>query len=176
MGQLTSSEPPIMFRHMQGKKLPSMAARKDFDHGRLFLRHGIIIWPHVVRLGAAITNSTHEGAIMPQGRARSTNKETISKMDAVRHALNELGPEAKPLQMKPWIQKRYGIDMEANMISSYKSSLNKEAAGQSGISRRGRGAGRGAAGDLSLQDIQAVKQLSDRIGADKVRELAGLFG
>jgi hypothetical protein len=110
---------------------------------------------------------------MPQDKAKADNSKGISKMAAVRQALNRLGADAKPLQMKPYIQKKFGIEMDANMISSYKSSVNKQAAGQSRLSHR---TGRAAAGDVTLQDIQAVKQLTERMGADTVRELADLFG
>jgi hypothetical protein len=112
---------------------------------------------------------------MPLDKARSSkqsNSEGLSKMDAVRRALGRLGSDAKPLAMKKYIHDAFGINMDPNMISSYKSSLNKKSAGQSRLTRR---AGHGA-GNFSLADVQAVKQLTERIGADKVRELAELFG
>jgi hypothetical protein len=113
---------------------------------------------------------------MPQDKAKASkqsNAEGLSKMEAVRRALGRLGSDAKPLAMKKYIHDAFGIDMDPNMISSYKSSVNKRLAGQSGLMRRGR---HGAGGSFSLQDVQAVKQLTERLGADKVRELAELFG
>ena len=105
--------------------------------------------------------------------SKSSNDKGISKMEAVRRALDRLGADAKPLKMKPYIQKKFGINMNANMISSYKSSVNKKEASQSRLSRR---PGRTAASDFTLEDIQAVKQLTERMGAETVRELADLFG
>src|SRR5438132_8396537 len=89
-----------------------------------------------------------EGTTMPQDKAKTSkpsNSKGISKMEAVRRALGRLGADAKPLTIQPYIQKEFGINMDANMISSYKSSANKKAAGQSRLNRRG---GRGAAGDF----------------------------
>lgn len=113
---------------------------------------------------------------MAQDKAKSpkaANDKGISKMEAVRRALNRLGADAKPLVMKPYIEKEFGIVMDANMISSYKSAISRKGASQSRLNRRG---GRGTVGgELSVEDIQAVKDLAERIGADKVRELAELF-
>src|SRR5260370_40177788 len=98
-----------------------------------------------------------------------SNDKGITKMEAVRRALGRVGADAKPLKRKPYIQKKFGINMDANRISSYKSAVNKKEASQSRPSRR---VGLGAAGNFSLQDIQTIKQLTERMGADKVRELA----
>src|SRR5713101_7477509 len=112
---------------------------------------------------------------MPQVKAKSpktSNSKGMSKMEAVRRALGHLGADAKPLSVQPYILKECGVTMDTNMISSYKSFVNKQGASKSRVTRH---AGRGAAVDLCLEDIQAVKELTGRIGADKVRELAELF-
>src|SRR5438445_12132039 len=75
------------------------------------------------------TLNSYEEDIMPKGKAKQTTPATqangagISKMEAVRRALAELGKEAKPLPMKEYIKTRLGIDMSADHISTYKSSL-----------------------------------------------------
>jgi hypothetical protein len=100
----------------------------------------------------------------------------MSKMDAVRQTLAQLGAGAKPLEIKEFLKSRYSIDMSPGMISNYKSTIN--AGGKSKLIGRGRGrpsSAMSAAGGFTLQDIQAVKQVADRIGADKVRELASVL-
>ena len=106
---------------------------------------------------------------MPRSR---TNSAGISKMEGVRRALGDLGSDAKPLKIKDYLDK-HGIEMSASMISNYKSHLSRKAAGSSRITRKA--AGRltgGVSTEITLEEVRAVKQLADRIGADKVRRLA----
>src|SRR5260370_11776630 len=60
----------------------------------------------------------------------------ISKMDAVRRALFELGKEAKPLEIQKFIKSRFGVSMDPNMISTYKSTVNKKSAATSGLTQK----------------------------------------
>jgi hypothetical protein len=103
--------------------------------------------------------------------------EKISKMEAVRQSLSELGADAKPLEIKDHLKSRFGITMEPNMISNYKSMIKSGGSKSSLIRRpRGRPASAGAAGGgFSIEDIQAVKEVADRIGADKVMKLAAVL-
>jgi hypothetical protein len=96
----------------------------------------------------------------------------MTKMEAVRRALAELGNDAMPLEIRKLIKSKLGIDMDPNMISSYKSSLTKKVTGQSAVIRKPGGRTAAATGGFSLEDIQAVKEVVARVGADKVRELA----
>ena len=68
---------------------------------------------------------------MPKGKPKQ-NKQTlqangagISKMEAVRRALAELGKDAMPIPIKEYLQSRFGIEMNTEHISNYKSSLLK---------------------------------------------------
>ena len=135
---------------------------------------------------------------MPRGRpkkagpqatkAEQANGQTVSKLEAVRWSLAELGNDAMPLTIQERLKKTFGMQMSPNHISNYKSQvLSKGRKGK----RRGRkpkaaaGAVQEAAapaareatreGGIGLEDIQAVKELSGRLGADKVRELAILL-
>jgi hypothetical protein len=135
---------------------------------------------------------------MPRGRPKKAgpqatkagpgNGQTVSKLEAVRRSLAELGNDAMPLTIQEHLKKTFGIQMSPNHISNYKSLvLGKRRKGK----RRGRkpkavaGAVQEAAtpvvreatreGDISLEDIQAVKELSERLGAGQVRELVGLL-
>jgi hypothetical protein len=110
---------------------------------------------------------------MPRG-IRKTNDTEITKAEMVRRALGTLGFDAKPADLKEHIKKEFGTDMDPQHISNYKSILKAKR-------RRGPKTGRpkstsvAAVGGFSLQDIQAVKEVADRIGADKVRQLAGVL-
>jgi hypothetical protein len=67
------------------------------------------------------------------------------------------------------------MDVNPNSISAYKSTLTKRGA-VSGKAKKKTSAAparsQGAAGGVSVEDIQAVKRLVDRLGANQVQELA----
>jgi hypothetical protein len=95
-----------------------------------------------------------------------------SKMGAVRLAIGALGLDAATQALHDHIKSEYRMDINKNYISSYKSTLRRQAGVSSGRGR-GRG-GRPPKADTSrigMDDIRAVKQLADRIGADRLREL-----
>ena len=111
---------------------------------------------------------------IPKKRTKADDK-GISNMEAVRRALAELGQDDQPSEIQSFVKSKFGIDMEKTMISSYKTSL--KAASKSALIRKpapraAKTASANANHGISLEDIRAVKELTDRIGADKVRELA----
>ncbi len=112
---------------------------------------------------------------MPRGQAGGQG---ISKMEGVRRAMHQLGGDAKPLEIKIYLKREFGIDMEPNMISNYKSMI-KSGGTKSALIRRGRPAGstagRGSNGGFSLEEIQEVQDVAERIGPDKVRQLAAVL-
>ncbi len=109
--------------------------------------------------------------------AKPETEGTITKMEAVRQALAKLGPDAKPVDILAYIKETYGLEMSIGMAYNYKSSILKP-----GRKKRGRKPGpkpaaaangrktRSAA--ITVEEIQAVKALVDRLGAEKVRQLA----
>jgi hypothetical protein len=96
----------------------------------------------------------------------------MTKFEAVRRALAELGPDAMPLSIKDYLRKNFGIDMEPQNISNYKSTLKASERRAPNRQREAKGAAETSTGGFSLEEIQAVKEVADRIGADKVRQLA----
>jgi hypothetical protein len=113
------------------------------------------------------------------------SKGGMSKMEAVRQALRELGPDAPIAKILPFIKERFNVVMSPEMAYNYKSTAKKQMRGGK---RRGRKPGRkpaaaaangrrtaAAGAAISLDDIQAVKTLVDRIGADKVRSIAAVL-
>jgi hypothetical protein len=116
---------------------------------------------------------------------------SISKQEAVRRALAELGNNAKPVEIKPFVKERFGIEMSADHISTAKGTILKKAKGKK---KRRRAAKKeaaptapaqptprprtesGKAGDgITLDDIRTVRELLDRVGADRLRALIGLL-
>lgn len=81
---------------------------------------------------------------------------------------------------------KFNIDMPTKVISSYKTSIQARAKKGPG-KKRGRKPGQTAAaliavvpvaakgGGISLDDIRAVKELANRLGADKLSELAAVL-
>ena len=120
---------------------------------------------------------------MPRGRKKQvappSDAQGLTKTEAVQRALAELGNDAKPLEIQKHIKDQFGIKMESQQISNYKSKMLKEAAGRGAIARKPpeRVAApvvstTDRAGGFSLEELRAVKEVVDRIGADKVRQLA----
>jgi hypothetical protein len=109
------------------------------------------------------------------------SKDGISKMEAVRQAIAKLGKEAKPPEILSFVKENYGVVMSYDMASNYKGTAIKQMGGK----KRGRKPGPKPAvaaavptanghvsGGISLEDITAVKALADRLGAEKVWQLA----
>jgi hypothetical protein len=51
----------------------------------------------------------------------------VSKMDAVREALRQLGWDAKPAQIQGFIKEKFGVEMTLDHISNYKSDIRKKS-------------------------------------------------
>lgn len=128
--------------------------------------------------------------------------DTISKMDAVRECLKELGADAKPRDAVPWIKSKFGVDVPPGIFSSYKRSINLAAAESEGTSSGSATAsasskgGRAASGastssastkaaatfgtapptENPAEAVRAVRQLVDRWGAEFIKELVDLLG
>jgi hypothetical protein len=51
----------------------------------------------------------------------------VSKMDAVREALRQLGWDAKPAQIQGFIKEKFGVEMTLDHISNYKSDIRRKS-------------------------------------------------
>lgn len=129
---------------------------------------------------------------------------SISKMDAVRAALTRLGGEAKLPQIQGFVRDQFGLELKLDLIKNYKSSVLKEwregkgpggkapALGSAAKQTTGpkatppakQGAaakpaaearGNGQSG-ISLSDIQAIKELTQRYGVENLHRLLDLLG
>lgn len=105
-------------------------------------------------------------------------KAEMSMIEAVRRAQAKLGKGAKPLAIQEFVKSNFKINISTNMISSYKTYLKKKK-GKPGRKPKSTGkVGRPAtssSGSVSLEDIRAVKELADRIGANRIKEIADVL-
>ncbi len=111
----------------------------------------------------------------------------ITKMEAMRRTLAEMGQDAKPLDIQSHVKSEFGIDMNTNVISAYKSTLKagkqpaaKPAKAATAPAANGAKAAKAPAhkteSGISVDDIRSIKEVADRIGADRVKELVDVFG
>jgi hypothetical protein len=120
---------------------------------------------------------THPDSPTNQGPSSGAN----SKMDAVRQALNSLGFDAKPPALDDYIRQHFGMVIQHNMISSYKSQLKAKPKKGGKGGRRGRppAAEPTPPSDevlterqrVSFKDLDEVKNLAGRLGIAKLRKL-----
>ena len=71
--------------------------------------------------------------------ARKKN-DGMTKLEAVRQALSELGKDAMPTQIKGFVKERFGLEMTTDHISTAKSDIRRRAGGKgkSGLKSRHR--------------------------------------
>ncbi len=100
----------------------------------------------------------------------------INKTDCVREALTELGSEARAKEICAYILKTHGFEMSEKMASTYRATILRK--GLHTPKKRGPVANRPAivtrmvaSGGMDLEEIRAVKELADRLGAAKVLSL-----
>ena len=113
---------------------------------------------------------------MPRGKKSEGNK-----VEFVKEALAYLGEDAMPLTIQKAVKDKHGVELPTSLISNYKHYIAGKKKG-----KRGRKPGpkpaaaapavNAKAGGISLDDIRAVKELADRMGAEKVKQLAQVLG
>ena len=125
--------------------------------------------------------------------AAAKGKAGVSKMDAVRQAIRQLGRSAKPRQIQGAIKEQFGVAMTLDHISNYKSTILKQVGGQAKKAAKGpaapkpaahqpaapaaarqpaKAAGSGTGGDhLSVDDVRTVKALLSRLRPDSLKGL-----
>jgi hypothetical protein len=114
----------------------------------------------------------------PAGNSQVEEKLT-NKAEAIRRALAKLGKDAKPAEIQVFIKSNFGVEMTTKVISVYKSKLAKKK-GKPGRKPKEAGAVGEAApkpgvhGAVSFKDMRLVKEISDRLGPARMRELVEL--
>ncbi len=112
--------------------------------------------------------------------ARTKSKPNL--MEAVRQAMGVLGMDASPTLIHDHLKKEMNLDVSPNMISSYKSTIRRQAGlkGRRGKKRRGAKVEAAvpvsvpaapAADGVSIKELRALKEVAVRLGADRFREV-----
>jgi hypothetical protein len=114
----------------------------------------------------------------PAGESQVEERLT-NKAEAIRRALAKLGNKALPAEIQDFIKTHYAVEMTTKVISVYKSKLAKKK-GKPGRKPKEAGAVGEAApkpvahGDVTFKDMRTVKEISDRLGPARMRELVAL--
>jgi hypothetical protein len=115
----------------------------------------------------------------------------VTKLEAVRQALESLGVSAKPRTLDEYIRQRFGIVIPHNMISSYKCVLKAQAKSRRRPKLRSRvgepqaasgparppvtplelQVAKSLSGDVTLEDLEFIKGLARRLGRAKLQQL-----
>ena len=126
----------------------------------------------------AKTKATKQTGTAPAGNGEPVEKLT-NKAEAIRRALAKLGNKAMPTEIQGFIKTNFGVEMTTTVISVYKSKLVKKK-GKPGRKPKVVGATaepapqRAMHGGVSFKDMRLVKEISDRLGPARMRELVEL--
>lgn len=102
-------------------------------------------------------------------KANEKEEKGMSRMDMVRVALQELGMEARPMDIQNYIQEHYGVEVSTAIISNYKSQIRTKSEGGGTTPRRSRA--KTAAEPLRVEDFEMIRSLVQRLGAEQVVRL-----
>lgn len=102
--------------------------------------------------------------------AKSKPEGKVTQKQMVRDALAAKGWKVPPLELQEYIKEAHGVELAINVISNYKSVI-KKAEGAGGAPAPGKAAAAG----LNMADLEAVKGLVNRLGAEQVKKLASMF-
>ncbi len=119
----------------------------------------------------------------------------MTKFDAVKAALADMGPDAKPLAIQAYVKKHFNIDISTVVVSAYKKELR--ARGQlparkpdpqtqakpatpptkpaTPATPRAEPVTPAAKNGISIEDLQAVKALIGRVGPEGLKTLIDLM-
>jgi hypothetical protein len=97
-------------------------------------------------------------------KSKSSGGEKVTQKQMVQTALQEKGWDAGPRELQEVIKEKFNYDMAVNYISNYKSQLKKEGGMSTGRKR-------GRKGGPQFADLETVRGLVDRLGAEQVKKL-----
>ena len=106
-------------------------------------------------------------------------EQLTNKAEAIRRALAKLGNKAMPAEIQEFIKTNFGVEMTTQVISVYKHKLLKKK-GKPGRKPKEAGAVGEAApkpvahGGVSFKDMRTVKEIRNRLGPARMRELVAL--
>jgi hypothetical protein len=96
--------------------------------------------------------------------ARGKSEGKVTQKAMVEAALKEKGSDAGPSELQAAIKERFNVELPNNVISNYKSVIKRES-GKTPAGKRGRKS------DLEFKDLEAVRGLVTKLGAEQVKKL-----
>jgi hypothetical protein len=108
----------------------------------------------------------------------------MTRKEAVRQALSKLGKDASRAEIQKFVKDNYRFEMTLDHISNCKGEIRKEKSHakkavtkQPAVGKREpkHSATRSQASGISLTDIETVKDLVERVGAESLRQLIGVL-
>lgn len=119
--------------------------------------------------------SSHQA---PAGNGQIEEKLT-NKAEAIRRALAQFGKKAKPAEIQDFIKTHFDIEMASHVISVYKSNLSRKKGKKGKPGRKPNVAEADIVsapepamhGAVSFRDLRVVKEVSNRLGPSRMREL-----
>ena len=115
-------------------------------------------------------------------------KNGITKMEAVKSALAELGRDAQPVEIKDFVQKRHGVAITTEVVSTYKAVLKRQnfagvtpmvakpsSQAVPSVATRAAAATKHGGNEVSLADIKTVKALVGRLDTASLKTLVDLM-
>jgi hypothetical protein len=118
----------------------------------------------------ATTTTVQTKAGSPPAKTNGKAGAGMTKMEAVRRALAELGRDAKPLQIQAFVKQRFGIDMTNDHATTAKGVVLKQQARKGQGQRKKAGALKPAAGNgqtrPGMSKLEAVSQALATLGRD----------
>jgi hypothetical protein len=130
------------------------------------------------------------------GTAGAAGGSKLTKMEAVRRAVAQLGKDAKGAEVHAWVKDHLGVEMTIAHVHNCMSEIRKRARKKRAARQAARKAAAaavastpaaqprpaspprpaaGGSGGISLEDIEAAKGLLERVGADRLRALIDLL-
>lgn len=87
----------------------------------------------------------------------------VNKSAIVGEAIEALGGDPGPKAIQEYVKQHHNLDLKYALVASYKSNYKAK---RGGGGRRG-----GGTGQVSLNDLTALKELVDRVGESRIQEM-----
>jgi hypothetical protein len=103
-----------------------------------------------------------------------------NKTEAVRHALAKLGKKAMPAEIQDFIKTNFGIELTTKVISVYKCNLARTKGKPGRKPKAVQGTAEAvpnpaAPAGVTFKDLRAVREITNRLGPARMRELVELM-
>jgi hypothetical protein len=110
----------------------------------------------------------------PKPAAQPPAGEKLTKNEAVYRAVVALGKDAPRTKVRDYVKENFGFEMDLNHVSAAKVAAVRKMESAPATTKGHRAATPNST-SLLLADIQKVRELVEKVGADNLRTLIGLI-